>query len=245
MGLPWVSSKMYANPKRCALRIGSSAKASSAIRRWRLWAASAASGHQTRLWPRPAWRHRKLEGGGGGAIDIGVHAMHLVRYVMGPIFSVQAAVRTFEPVRHHRDAQGNITQTVDADVDDTYFATDQFYEWRDRAVTLVLGWAWRSVEYSRAPLRSMAATARSVGQRSCSMTAPTRRRLNSSTPRRRRHQSGFYPQGFTDPYAIQQYDRRQAMEQGSQPETTVVLVWKIWPRLCDHRIVPLGPCRDD
>ncbi|MCB0064493.1 MAG: Gfo/Idh/MocA family oxidoreductase, partial [Caldilineaceae bacterium] len=34
------------------------------------------------------WRHRKVEAGGGGALDIGVHAMHLVRYVMGPIFSV-------------------------------------------------------------------------------------------------------------------------------------------------------------
>ena len=46
------------------------------------------------------WRHRKLEGGGGGAIDIGVHVMHMVQYVVGDIFSVQATVRTFEPVRH-------------------------------------------------------------------------------------------------------------------------------------------------
>ncbi|MCB0064592.1 MAG: hypothetical protein KDE19_20855, partial [Caldilineaceae bacterium] len=29
----------------------------------------------------------------------------------------------------------------------------------------------------------------------------------------------FYPQGFKDPYAIQQYDWLQAIEQGGQPET--------------------------
>ena len=34
------------------------------------------------------WRHRKLEGGGGGAIDIGVHVMHMMQYLFGNIFSV-------------------------------------------------------------------------------------------------------------------------------------------------------------
>ena len=31
--------------------------------------------------------------------------------------------------------------------------------------------------------------------------------------------AAFYPHGFKDPYAIQQYDWLQAIEQGSQPET--------------------------
>ena len=43
------------------------------------------------------WRHRKLEGGGGGAIDIGVHVMHMVRYVCGEVAAVSGTVRTFEP----------------------------------------------------------------------------------------------------------------------------------------------------
>ena len=46
------------------------------------------------------WRHRKLEGGGGGALDIGVHVMHMVRYVCGEVAAVSGTVRTFEPLRY-------------------------------------------------------------------------------------------------------------------------------------------------
>ena len=45
------------------------------------------------------WRHRKLEGGGGGSIDIGVHQMHWLRYVMGEVAWVSAVTRTLEPER--------------------------------------------------------------------------------------------------------------------------------------------------
>src|SRR5215207_7421382 len=72
------------------------------------------------------WRHQKLLGGGGGSIDIGVHQMHWQRYVIGEIESVSATVRTFEPARALRDANGNVMQTVQADVDDTYMASLAF-----------------------------------------------------------------------------------------------------------------------
>jgi len=84
------------------------------------------------------WRHRKVEAGGGGAIDIGVHAMHWIRYVCGEIDSVQAAVRTFEPTRYLRDESGTITETVSANVDDTYLATVNF---KNGALGQLL-WSW-------------------------------------------------------------------------------------------------------
>ena len=45
------------------------------------------------------WRHQKLLGGGGGSIDIGVHQMHWLRYVVGEVAAVSATARTFEPWR--------------------------------------------------------------------------------------------------------------------------------------------------
>ena len=45
------------------------------------------------------WRHRKLEGGGGPAIDLGVHLMHQIRYLMGSVEDVSALARTMEEKR--------------------------------------------------------------------------------------------------------------------------------------------------
>src|SRR6185369_6096148 len=61
------------------------------------------------------WRHQKLLGGGGGSIDIGVHQMHWMRYVVGEIAAVGAMARIFEPQRALRDAQGQVTQQVAAE----------------------------------------------------------------------------------------------------------------------------------
>jgi predicted dehydrogenase len=165
------------------------------------------------------WRHRKLEGGGGGAIDIGVHAMHWVRYVCGDIYSVQAAVRTFEPVRYTRDAGGNITNRVDCDVDDTYFATVNFW---NGAIGQLL-WSWG---VHGEPI-AIPGTPAFFGSRGCikgadlilddgartTTLALFDQQADAAT------KAAFYPHGFTDPYAIQQYDWLQAIEKGSQPET--------------------------
>ncbi len=40
------------------------------------------------------WRHKKLLGGGGGSIDIGVHQMHWMRYVVGEVAAVSATAQT-------------------------------------------------------------------------------------------------------------------------------------------------------
>jgi predicted dehydrogenase len=66
------------------------------------------------------WRHQKLLAGAGASLDIGVHLMHELRYLGGPIETVSGVTRTFEPVRYvHGEA-------VACDVDDAFFATVGF-----------------------------------------------------------------------------------------------------------------------
>ena len=50
-----------------------------------------------RIVARTPWRHQKLPGGGGPAIDTGVHLFHQVRYLMGPVQEIFATSKTFEP----------------------------------------------------------------------------------------------------------------------------------------------------
>lgn len=165
------------------------------------------------------WRHRKLEGGGGGALDIGVHAMHWISYVCGGIYSVQAAVRTFEPVRVTRDAAGNVINRVEANVDDTYFATINF--WNGALGQLLWSWA------GHGEALSIPGTPAVYGSKGCikgnevilddgtrtTTTALFNAKADAATKEK------FYPHGLTDPYAIQQYDWLNAIEHGGQPET--------------------------
>jgi predicted dehydrogenase len=72
------------------------------------------------------WRHQKLIGGAGSSLDIGVHWFDRLRYLVGEIDELSAVTRIFEPRRYTRDASGRVTQEVDCDVDDAFFATMQF-----------------------------------------------------------------------------------------------------------------------
>jgi predicted dehydrogenase len=169
------------------------------------------------------WRHRKLEAGGGGALDIGVHAMHWIRYICGDIYSVQAAVRTFEPVRVHRDATGTIVNSVEANVDDTYFATVNF--WNGAIGQLLWSWA------GHGEALSIPGTPAFYGSKGCIKGAEVvlddGTRTTTTTlfdqDADAATKEAFYPHGFTDPYAIQQYDWLRAIEAGAQPETDGVV----------------------
>jgi predicted dehydrogenase len=72
------------------------------------------------------WRHQKLIGGAGSSLDIGVHWFDRLRYLVGEIDEMSAVTRIFEKKRYTRDASGAVTQEVDCDVDDAFFATMQF-----------------------------------------------------------------------------------------------------------------------
>ncbi|MBA2247487.1 MAG: Gfo/Idh/MocA family oxidoreductase [Chloroflexia bacterium] len=75
---------------------------------------------------RTPWRHQKLHAGGGGAIDIGVHLFHLIRYLMGPVAEISAYARTLEPERFERDAAGKVTSSVVNEVEDVFLANMRF-----------------------------------------------------------------------------------------------------------------------
>lgn len=166
------------------------------------------------------WRHRKLEAGGGGAVDIGVHHFHWLRYVFGEVAWVSAVTRTFEPVRYRRDEAGRIIETVTADVDDTYLAVAGF---EDGAIAQML-WSWAGrgepleipgtpAFYGSEGCIKGDALIYSDGQRESLMERFER---EMSTEERER----FFPLGLTDPFAIQQLDWLRAIEQGRDPETS-------------------------
>lgn len=165
------------------------------------------------------WRHHKLAGGGGGAIDIGVHAMHWVRYVGGDIESVHASVRTFEPVRYTRRPDGTIANRTECNVDDTYFATVNF---RNGAIGQLL-WSWGA----HGEAIEIPGTPAFFGSKGCikgddvilddGTRTTTTALFNEQADGTLREL--YYPRGFTDPYTIQQYDWLTAIERGGQPET--------------------------
>ena len=165
------------------------------------------------------WRHEKLRAGGGGAIDIGVHAMHWLRYVCGEVETVQGTVRTFEPQRYLRDEQGAIVQEVMASVDDTYLATVGF----GNGGIGQLAWSWAG-RGSELPLPGGPAFFGSHGslQGDRLYLGDGQERLATELfeaelePAQR---EAWFPLGLSDPFAIQQLDWLRAIERGGQPET--------------------------
>ena len=166
------------------------------------------------------WRHRKLLGGGGGTIDIGVHVMHLLRYVCGEIQAVQGTVRTFEPTRVMRDSEGQTLETVAADVDDTYFATVLF---ENGAVGQML-WSWGA----HGEPASILGAPIFYGTKGCLkggdviLDDGTRASANDlfESQADQALKERFFPLGLRDPFAVSQYDWLRAIEQGVQPETS-------------------------
>lgn len=165
------------------------------------------------------WRHKKLLAGGGGTIDIGVHAMHWLRYVCGEVETVQGTVRTFEPVRVLRDEAGRVVESVTADVDDTYLATVTFANgtigqmmWSWAGQGAATGIANGPVFYGSKGSLHGDDLITADGKKQ-SAKALFEAELDEST------RAEWFLHGFTDPFAIQQLDWLQAIEQGGQPET--------------------------
>jgi predicted dehydrogenase len=166
------------------------------------------------------WRHQKLLGGGGGSIDIGVHQMHWMRYVVGEVAAVGAAARTFEPLRYLRDGQGQVTEQMHADVDDTYLATLLF----ERGALGQLWWSWamrgEPLDIPGAPALMGSKGAARGGELLLEdgTRLPLQPEFERALTAAEREQ--FFPLGLRDPYAIQQLDWLRAIERGADPETS-------------------------
>lgn len=166
------------------------------------------------------WRHRKLEAGGGGSVDIGVHHFHMLRYAFGEVLWVTAVTRTFEPIRYRRDEAGRVLETVAADVDDTYLAIVGF---EDGAIGQML-WSWAG----RGEPLEIPGTPAFYGSEGCIKGGELiyqdgrRERLldrfdaELSAEERER----YFPLGLEDPFAILQLDWLRAIEEGRDPETS-------------------------
>jgi len=170
------------------------------------------------------WRHRKLEGAGGGAIDIGVHVMHMVRYVCGEVAAVSGTVRTFEPTRYlHGDPAAG--PSVEANVDDTYLATVTC----EGGALAQLLWSWGG-HGEETPIPGAPVF---YGSEGCIKGGE----IILDDGSRRNLQEAFWAEAdpelldvqfplvganetrLTDPFAIQQYDWLEAIGRGGQPET--------------------------
>lgn len=166
------------------------------------------------------WRHNKLEGGGGGSIDIGVHQFHFLRYVFGEVAWISAVARTLEPVRYRRDDAGNVTQAIGASVDDTVLAMAGF---ENDAIGQVL-WSWalhgEALEIPGAP--ALYGSEGSI--KGGNLISDSGRRVllldyfneHMSADER----EAFFPMGLTDGFAIAQLDWLQAIAAKRDPETS-------------------------
>lgn len=166
------------------------------------------------------WRHQKLQAGGGGSVDIGVHQMHWLRYVVGEIAAVGAFARTFEPARYRRDVGGQVVEEVHANVDDTYLATVVF----ERGALGQLWWSWAmhgepldipgtpALMGSRGSIKGGQLLVDGADRQS--LQPLFEQSLGDS------EREAYFPMGLRDPFAIQQLDWLRAIEAGREPETS-------------------------
>jgi len=166
------------------------------------------------------WRHEKQRGGGGGSIDIGVHQLHWMRYVVGEIASVGAVARAYEPVRYRRDERGRVVEGVAVDVDDTYLATLVF----DQGAVGQLWWSWglhgEPLDIPGSPVLFGSEGGIRAGELVLDdgRRLPLRQEFEQSMTDAERER--FFPLGLRDPFAIQQLDWLRAIERGADPETS-------------------------
>jgi len=171
------------------------------------------------------WRHRKLEGGGGPALDHGVHLMSQIRYLMGPIDDVSALTKVLEPVR--RDPIGSsgpdeqiANEPVVNELEDVFLAQFRF---TDGAIGCAFsGWGGRGaptgidanpVVYGDAGcIKGDAVFADDglVGQAGDMM------RDGASADVLER----FFPRGVRDPFGLELLDFTRAIAAGSAMETS-------------------------
>ncbi|MGH2533032.1 MAG: Gfo/Idh/MocA family protein, partial [Thermomicrobiales bacterium] len=173
-----------------------------------------------RIVARTPWRHRKLEAGGGGAIDVGVHLMHYIRYVMGPVEEISAYVSTMEQERVDHDQFGAVRDRVKNEVEDAFFANLRF---ANGAIgTTFWSWAGRGAQTALDGGPAVYGTGGCIkgdevvlddGFRATSPDLFARR----ASPELRRH---YFPAGVRDSFGLELNDFVGAVQAGRQMEAS-------------------------
>jgi len=166
------------------------------------------------------WRHRKLEAGGGASIDLGVHVVHELRYLVGEIDSLSAIARVFEPERVLRDDAGNALGAHPADVDDAFFAVLGF----TGGAAGIMSFTWAG----HGEPTSLPGGLTLYGTHGClkgsTFIGDDGRRADAGELFRQRENSDlrerYFPRGVTDPFALAYDDWLNAIRAGGQPETS-------------------------
>lgn len=166
------------------------------------------------------WRHRKLIGGAGSSLDIGVHWFDRLRHLVGEIDEIGAVTRVFERKRYTRDADGNVTQEVDCDVDDAFFASMQFASGAIGQMSFT--WAGHG-EMTNLPQGLLLYGSKGVikgdrlgldGGREHSLKALFEEQADPALKER------YFPYGLRDTFAIGALDFLRGIGEGRDPETS-------------------------
>lgn len=181
------------------------------IGRPQLWLSGGIGGEWApdRVVAHTPWRHRKLDAGGGPAIDHGVHLMHQIRYLMGPVRRISALTATMEPSRVD-DRAGSVVN----ELEDVYVAALQF---EGGAIGNVFsGWAGRGggsgLDASPVIYGSSGCLKGDRFVRDDGASAPVEDLLTESAP--------FFPRGIRDPFALELADFAAAITSGTQMEAS-------------------------
>lgn len=169
---------------------------------------------------RTAWRHRKLEAGGGGTLDIGVHLFHQIQYLMGPVAEVSAMAKTLEPERVLRDEFGRVLARVENEVDDVFLAHLTF---ENGAIGTVF-WSWAGhgeptgLSVGRAIYGTLGCLKDDLMVLDDGLRGNTielyRRRVDPEVRRQR------FPAGIRDPFALEMLDFLNAIATGQPMEAS-------------------------
>lgn len=168
---------------------------------------------------RTAWRHNKLEAGGGGTMDIGAHLFDRLRYICGEIDEITALARTVEPVRYTRDAAGTIIEQTTCDTDDTFFALLNFAN--GAMGNLLFSWAGRGEATAFDGGGAMYGSNGAIkGNRLLADDEPERELAKAfSEEADPAERDRLFPRGVTDAFALELLEFLNAIEEGRQPET--------------------------
>ena len=166
------------------------------------------------------WRHKKVEGG-GISLDLGVHQFDIVRAVVGEIKSVSARTEVVEKKRFILDESGAVTEEIDCDADDTFYASFKgesgvsgtlFGSWAGAGTNTVLG---EGPTFYGSKGRVSGNTIHLVGEKEGKDLAKLYA-AQASTERQEQDK----PLGLDDEFAIAHHEWLEAIRQGTQPETS-------------------------